>query len=57
MFGFGCVSLHCGALPLCCSAQAFSRCDEQGLVSNCGAWASRCGGFSCCGAQALGAGA
>ena len=22
---------------------------------HCGAWASHCGGFSCCGAQALGA--
>jgi len=34
------MGLHCGALPLCCSAQAFSRCDEQGLLSNCGVWAS-----------------
>ena len=28
------------------SAQVFSSCSE---------WASHCGGFSCCGAQALGA--
>ena len=25
-----------------------------GLLSSCGEWASRCGGFSCCGAQSLG---
>ena len=25
------------------------------LGLRCGAWASHCGGFSCCGAQALGA--
>ena len=28
---------------------------ETGLLSSCDAWASRCGGFSCCGTQALGA--
>ena len=27
----------------------------QRLLSGCGAWASHCSGFSCCGAQALGA--
>ena len=26
----------------------------QRLLSGCGAWASHCNGFSCCGAQALG---
>ena len=26
-----------------------------GATPRCGAWASHCGGFSCCGAQALGA--
>ena len=26
----------------------------RGLFSSCGAWASHCGGFSCCGAEALG---
>ena len=30
------------------------RCGQQGLLSSCGAWASRCGGFSC-EARALGA--
>ena len=32
-----------------------SSCGEQGLLSSCGAWVSHCGGFSCCGAQTLGA--
>ena len=32
----------------------FSSCGEQGLLSSCGMQASLCGGFSCCGAQALG---
>ena len=32
----------------------FSSCGEQGLLSSCSAWASHCGGFSCCGAQAVG---
>ena len=30
----------------------FSSCGKQGLLSSCDAWASRCGGFSCC--RALG---
>ena len=33
--------------------QPFSSCGEWGLLSSCGAQASHCGGFSCCGAQAL----
>ena len=37
-------------LGLCRCVWAFSSCDEQGLLSNCGAWASHSGGFSC-GAQ------
>ena len=41
-------------LGLCCCTWAFSSCDEQGLLSSCSAWASHCGGFSCCGARALG---
>ena len=41
-------------LDLDCCAWAFSACSEQGLLSNWGAWASYCGGFSCCRAQALG---
>ena len=32
---------------------SFSSCGERGLLSIC-AWASHCGGFSCCGPQALG---
>jgi len=34
--------------------QAFSDCDEQGLLLSCGVRVSHCGGFSCCGLQALG---
>ena len=42
-------------LGLCCFARAFSSCSEQGpLFFCCGVWASRCDGFSCCRAQALG---
>ena len=37
-----------------CCTQAFSSCSKQGLLSSCGAWASHCGGFSCCEAWALG---
>ena len=33
----------------------FSSCSEQGLLSICSVRASHCGGFSCHGAQALGA--
>ena len=32
----------------------FSSCSTQGLLSVCSVWASHCGGFSCCRAQALG---
>ena len=38
----------------CCFAGFFSRCGEQGLLSSCDARVSHCGGFSCCGAWALG---
>ena len=31
----------------------FYSCAEQGLLFSCSVWASRCSGFSCCGAQAL----
>ena len=31
----------------------FSSCSDQGLLSNCGAQASHCSGFSCCRARAL----
>ena len=36
-------------LGLHCCAQAFCSCSEQGLLSGCSTWASRCGGFSCFG--------
>ena len=43
------------ALGLCCCVPAFSSCDDDpGVLSSCGTWASDCGGFSCCGARALG---
>ena len=35
----------------CCSAHAFSSCSEWGLPASCGARASHCVDFSCCGAQ------
>ena len=37
------------------AAQAFPSCSKWGLLSSCGVWASPCSGFSCCGAQTLGA--
>ena len=40
-------------LGLRCYALAFSSCDEQGLLSSCGAPASHCRGFSCCKAWPL----
>ena len=43
------------ALGFRCCVQSFSSCGELGLLFRCGARASHCGGFSCCGAQALGA--
>ena len=43
------------ALGLRCCTWAFSSCGERGLLFlRCGARASHCGGFSCCGARALG---
>ena len=39
-----------------CFAQAFPSCGEWGLLPSSGARACRCGGFSCCRAQALGLG-
>ena len=41
-------------LGLRCCARAFSSCGERGAL-RCGARASHCRGFSCCGARALGA--
>ena len=46
--------LFLAALGLRCWLRAFSRFAKRGLLSGYGAWASRCGGLSCCGAQALG---
>ena len=46
--------LFLAALGLRCYARAFSSSGERGLLFHCSAWASRCGGFSCCGARALG---
>ena len=42
-------------LGLRCCARAFSSCGERGATLCCGARASHCGGFSHCGARALGA--
>ena len=44
-------------LGLNCCMWAFSHGEQQGLFSSCSARDSHCGGFSCCGAWALGAGA
>ena len=41
-------------LGLHCCMQAFSSCGKWGVTLPCGEWAAHCGGFSCCGAQALG---
>ena len=35
-------------------ARAFSSCGKREATLHCGAQASHCGGFSCCGARALG---
>ena len=46
--------LPLAALGLHCYA-GFSLVAPSGeLLSSCGAWISHCGGFSCCGEQALG---
>ena len=45
--------LFLAVLGLCCCAQAFSSCGEQGLLCSCCTQASHCGGFSRCGAWAL----
>ena len=46
------IYLFLAVLGLCCCARAFSSCSERGLLFI--VRASHCGGFSCCGAQALG---
>ena len=45
MFGIHTFFLGGAVLNLCCC---------MGATLHCGAWASHCGGFSCCGAWALG---
>ena len=47
-FFFGCI----GSSLLCAG---FSLVAASGATLRCGAWASHCGGFSCCGTRALGA--
>ena len=42
------------ALGLCCCMWAFSSCRQQGLLSSYTTRASHCGGFSSCGAWAVG---
>ena len=39
---------------LYCCARTFSSCEEQVLLSSCGAWASQGSSFCCCRAQPLG---
>ena len=53
-FFFKDLFIYLAVLGLRCCAQAFSSCGERGATLHCGAWASQCGGFSCCGAWALG---
>ena len=47
--------LFLAALCLHCCVRAFLWLQGAGATFHCGVWASHCGGFSCCGAQALGA--
>ena len=48
------LSLLMAVLDLRCCSWAFISCCGCGLLSSCGAQASHRGGFSCCGARALG---
>ena len=43
--------LHCVFIAV----HRLSLVGRAGATLRCGAWASHCGGFSCCGAQAVGA--
>ena len=43
-----------GLLHLGCCVGSSLVAGKQGLLPGCGAWASHCGGFSCCRALALG---
>ena len=49
------IFLFLAALGFRCCTRAFSSCSGGGATLRCGAQASHCGGFSCCGARALGA--
>ena len=48
------IYLFLAASGLHCCTRAFSSCGERGTTLCCGAQASHCSGFSCCGARALG---
>ena len=48
------IYLFLAALGLSCCTQAFSSCEEQGLLSSCSAQVSYCGDFSCCRTWTLG---
>ena len=48
------INLFLAALGLCCCTRAFLQW-RAGATLHCGAQASHCGGFSCCGAWSLGA--
>ena len=54
IFNFKKIYLFMAVLGLHCCVRAFSSCCMQGFLSSCGAWASHCSGFSCCGAHTLG---
>ena len=47
--------LFLAELGLCCCVRAFSSWRQAGATLRCGARASHCSDFSCCGARALGA--
>ena len=48
------IYLFLAALGFRCCTRAFSSCCERGATLRCGARTAHCGGFSCCGARALG---
>ena len=48
------IYLFLTVLGFCCYPWAFPNWANQGLLSGCDVQASHCGGFSCCGTQALG---
>ena len=48
------IYLFLAALALRCCVRAFLQLRRVGATLSCGAWASYCGGFSCCRARALG---